>query len=304
MLPILFQDAVLLTRAFGVEYLWIDALCIIQDDSSDWTMESTRMADVYSQAHLTISADAAKDASESIFSATYDSANKAVSIPCSGLSDGVSSHVHARETVLDVSHNFSVFYLEVQKDIGHGNFKANVLDKRAWAFQERLLSPRTLHHTANEKVFECRENWRCECTLEKYESKGRLFKIQQPIGNKDIFTRKEPRFDWQSIIEQFTSRKVTYDTDRLPAIAGVASSMKPYTPDDYLFGLWKSELFTNLLWSTFILGNGHSRRNNSQYAPTWSWASVTSLVSLGRQNAKRRYCEVLDTTVLRTTNSP
>ena len=53
-LPKSFQDAISITRAIHVEYLWIDSLCIIQDDSEDWKAESVKMAEVYSGAYLTI----------------------------------------------------------------------------------------------------------------------------------------------------------------------------------------------------------------------------------------------------------
>ncbi|KAJ5640995.1 HET-domain-containing protein [Penicillium herquei] len=47
-------DAVLTCRTLGFRYLWIDSLCIIQDDEVDWQKESVKMAEIYSKAFLTI----------------------------------------------------------------------------------------------------------------------------------------------------------------------------------------------------------------------------------------------------------
>lgn len=60
-LPKTFQDAIQMTRLLGVRYLWIDALCIIQDDQSDWKRESTSMCSVFENAVFSISAVAATD---------------------------------------------------------------------------------------------------------------------------------------------------------------------------------------------------------------------------------------------------
>jgi hypothetical protein len=56
-LPKTFQDAVIITRSLGVAYLWIDSLCILQDDTEDWSKEAARMKDVYTNCYAMISAD-------------------------------------------------------------------------------------------------------------------------------------------------------------------------------------------------------------------------------------------------------
>jgi hypothetical protein len=47
-IPPTFKDAVEITRRLGIRYLWIDALCIIQDSPTDWAEESVKMAEIYS----------------------------------------------------------------------------------------------------------------------------------------------------------------------------------------------------------------------------------------------------------------
>lgn len=55
-LPLTIQDAILITRGLGIRYIWVDALCIIQDSPQDWRAESTKMAEIYGGSFLTISA--------------------------------------------------------------------------------------------------------------------------------------------------------------------------------------------------------------------------------------------------------
>jgi heterokaryon incompatibility protein (HET) len=63
-LPRTIQDTIVLTRYLGLQYLWIDCLCIVQDDREDWERESYRMGSVYQNSYLTIAASRAKDCSE------------------------------------------------------------------------------------------------------------------------------------------------------------------------------------------------------------------------------------------------
>jgi len=67
-LPKTLQDAISLTRQLGISYIWIDALCIIQDDKSDWQREAAKMGQYYSKAYLTIAASNAKDTSTGLYS--------------------------------------------------------------------------------------------------------------------------------------------------------------------------------------------------------------------------------------------
>lgn len=61
------QDAVHMTRALGIEYLWIDSLCIIQDDKADTQREINRMHAIYSGAALNLVADSATDCDGGFF---------------------------------------------------------------------------------------------------------------------------------------------------------------------------------------------------------------------------------------------
>jgi hypothetical protein len=54
--PRTLQDAFFLVRYLGFRYIWVDCICIVQDDKADWQREAARMGDIYSNAYLTIAA--------------------------------------------------------------------------------------------------------------------------------------------------------------------------------------------------------------------------------------------------------
>lgn len=72
LLPRTLQDAIEITRRLGIKYIWIDALCIVQDDSAEWSLEASRMGDIYLGSSLTIVATDAVDASGGCFSKYSD----------------------------------------------------------------------------------------------------------------------------------------------------------------------------------------------------------------------------------------
>lgn len=137
-LPRTFQDAVIVTRALGVRYLWIDSLCIIQDDEADWEAESAKMGDYYSSAYLTIAATSAQASTEGFL--TERPNRPYVTVP---LGNG---HLHLAEAI----DNF-------EADVEQG-----ILNSRAWVLQERALSRRTIHFTSTQVYWECGMGVHCE----------------------------------------------------------------------------------------------------------------------------------------------
>ena len=132
-LPMTFQDAIEVTRALGVPYLWIDSICIIQDDDNDWKQESRRMEDVYASAYCTIAATSASD-SEAGFLGEREASQ--------------SLFIKDQSEAVYVSTNVADF----DKDLNEA-----VLNNRAWVMQERFLSPRTIHFTRTQVYGECGE---------------------------------------------------------------------------------------------------------------------------------------------------
>ncbi|KEZ45316.1 hypothetical protein SAPIO_CDS2120 [Scedosporium apiospermum] len=309
-MPKTFQDAVMLTRLLGVQYLWIDSLCIIQDDATDWEIESANMAKVYSNALLVISADDAKDARDGFLRPRGEGAYSSVEIPYHDAATNKNGNIYARKKWLDIGDyedNIYVFDETIEEfaHTGERSHSRSLLNTRAWAFQERLLSPRTLHYSSSEMAFECRNIIQCECSPRpRREMKSRLFK------NQGIAESSIGRSDWMTILDSFTDRNLTFDTDRLPALAGVAAAMEPYTADDYICGLWRQEFRTGLLWEIHHRSSPPARRHRQYYAPSWSWASVngSTVHGFGRYNgwseSQGEWAEVLSIDIEKTTKNP
>jgi hypothetical protein len=132
-LPLLFLDAITVARKLGVRWLWIDSLCIIQDDKADWEQEAAKMGDIFSHAYCTLAASSAQNCYETLLvrrpSAIYIN-----------LLDGV-VRLDTNTHKIDVDFGWAV-------ERGH-------LSERAWIFQERMLSKRTIHFTARHTYWEC-----------------------------------------------------------------------------------------------------------------------------------------------------
>jgi hypothetical protein len=142
-LPRTFQDAVLVTRSLGVKYLWIDSLCIIQDDVEDWQTESGKMADIYSEAYLVIGADRSADCDGGFLDPLDRTLSESQKIAVIENPDCTTSDVYARQNHTGIAGK-------------HGNFcnisesASEPLAKRAWCLQEQLLSSRMVHFTDSE----------------------------------------------------------------------------------------------------------------------------------------------------------
>jgi hypothetical protein len=89
-------------------------------------------------------------------------------------------------------------------------------------------------------------------------------------------------YKWEKLVEKFTSRDITYSTDRLPALSGLAAKRQQETGDKYLTDLWKSNLKNELLWRVEDQKKSF-RLAESCVAPTWSWAVVSGAVWFPRR---------------------
>jgi hypothetical protein len=141
-LPRTFRDAVEITRALGQEYIWIDALCIIQTvqgaDDDDWRNEAVRMEETFGSAYCTIAADSASNWDEGFL--------PLVSVPATD------AHQSGELTyTCNTNHEFNF-----ENDVNNSE-----LNKRAWVLQERVLSRRILHFTENCTYFACGHGVRC-----------------------------------------------------------------------------------------------------------------------------------------------
>jgi hypothetical protein len=151
---------------------------------------------------------------------------------------------------------------------------------RAWAFQDRFLSPRIIQYTKDELVWECKTRTRCECTLLDGEDDGKQYVSSSDFRtyNKQFESTLERRHNpyelWALLVNIYTGRRFTIDSDRLPALAGIAKELQSLTSGPYFAGLWGNDLPQELLWSVDVKTWEDSRRPPSYRAPSWSGAAT------------------------------
>jgi hypothetical protein len=261
-MPANFRDAILFIRALGLQYIWIDSLCIVQDDKDDWKNESQKMGNVYSSAYITV-------------------------VPVSTVSahDGflhrrqlVNRPVKITHTTVGSKPEFDHFYVDlppITYIMKTHDIQNSVWNSRGWTFQERLLSKRLLYFTAYQLYFECQGS----CWMENNTPPDLLRMIgNQPwVGVNTILAQiysdiqgtipDEWYLDW---VEQYTQRQLTKPSDRLPALEGLARVISVPVSDLYIHGLWANDLARGLLWR--LKNNSSSKIVAEIHTPTWTWA--------------------------------
>ncbi|KAJ0115138.1 hypothetical protein J7T55_001547 [Diaporthe amygdali] len=319
-LPNLIQDVIQIIRRLGIGYLWVDALCIIQNDSADWRAESSKMGDTYGSAYLTIAADAAKDTSRRLTSprnSTLRSTrhrhiapleesagtrkNKRIEVPPPLVVDGLTRSLCVREPWWhsDMVEHSTVYDMTFP------------LIMRGWALQERLFSSRVLHFAAYEMIWECKASLNCECegvsqehacwgdghespkvsfeTAKAMISKNRTMK-PLPSWAAPSRVMQDPDFGsvWTRLVSAYSARRLTFERDRLPAISSLARYFS--LGRTYLAGLWADDLPWHLAWCVEDVDEWSPRSTNEYSGPTWSWASTIEEVSWPswRDQAKSR----------------
>ncbi len=194
------------------------------------------MADIYQRSYLTIAATSAPDDSGGLFFRE----------------DGkyASHEIHSPTTELCGGEIF------VRRYRGHMEpTKANPLLKRAWVFQEMALSPRVVHFTENELLWQCTMAQACECD-------------SRWLDTAHYSNKARP---WYRTVEDYSKLDLTFEDDKLPALSGAAKASEEWKLGQrYLAGLWYGTFMQDLLWQPAI----ESRRPKKWRAPTWSWASV------------------------------
>lgn len=254
-LPRNFQDAIEVTKALNFEFIWIDALCIIQDSENDWMHEAAQMGRIYQNASLTIAATSASDSTQGFLG----SRPSPVSIP-GDIAGTDLTPLFVRRTPSHLPFT--------DRNQSHDSYTP--LLSRAWVYQERVLSPRTLHFLHDEVVFECLTGLECECDLIH-----RFFGMTSfPTNFKHYFRtaldgpQEEVQDTWRTMVREYSLRDLTVPTDKLPALSAIAR-MAQSKMGQYLAGLWLESLPWDLGWS--MLRTGRPTRSIPEI-PSWSWA--------------------------------
>jgi hypothetical protein len=321
-LPKTISDAMCVTEKLGLRFLWVDALCILQDDK-DFLVESVKMGTIYAQALINIAAGHGTDSAAGLFNQRSRSQHYSFSvcIPVDAHVDDKVSRLYfcqRREPKPNFGDPSLPAYLNTEPDAYLAEVDKGPLAQRAWVCQERICSPRTLHFGATQLFWQCNQATRTEDNLGTINTKGQsIYSIEQwkslffPMDFTLLTSDRSPTVedvtrDWraavnivwtQSIVPDYYShRRMTMHSDKLMAIAGLAKII--WQRDQrmrYVAGLWWDvSLPSNLMW----YASPGNRRITSYVAPSWSWASLVGRVEyhdawyLGDDATSK--CDVID----------
>ncbi|KAK4201373.1 heterokaryon incompatibility protein-domain-containing protein [Triangularia verruculosa] len=272
-LPANFRDAVTITRKLGIRYLWIDSLCIIQDSREDWEIESKRMAQVYGSATVTISALVSKASAEGILNTTPNLRPTPTPVPLQIMSErGDIITMKAEWRHPDEEENLKALDIWCP------------LNSRGWTFQEFLLSKRQLLYGKQQIYWRCpsgQKSAEAGCLPNGTKMADTIFPTisaaldEAARASADAPDVKSLLHEYYSAVETYSTRRLTFGSDKLPALSGIAQRLKAYVGGDYLAGLWSNDLRIGLLWRTEVNNCPHYVPYRS---PSWSWAITDGIV--------------------------
>lgn len=272
-LPILLQDAMYMTCQLDIEYIWIDCLCILQGSKRDWELEATRMGNYYRHAQFNLSASGYGDSSMELFSERM--ALSFVNYPVQ-TDFALLSKVNGQE----VETHYEGIYIRADSSLFLDDIMHGALGSRGWVAQERALSPGILHFTPRQMWWECTEHVVNEAfptiTLPwlgaQYFGAGAIRLINANSSLEEVYE------SWHDFVRHYATTKLTFETDRFPAVIGIARIYADALHDDnFIAGMWEGDLVRSLAWS----GDEKAGRISSvQIAPSWSWASLSSSYGL------------------------
>ena len=270
-IPRTIQDAILLTANLGEKYLWVDSLCICQDETEKKTKQIMNMGNIYSQALFTIVAASGTNANAGLPGVRAFSRKSKQRMEC------VQGMILANE-------------LPQLEDV----IKQSYWNTRGWTFQEKQLCKRHLIFCSTHVLFECNR------TVFKEDS-GLRDHATFAGGAHRIRAERQPIwYSYRKAVVEYTKRNLSYESDALDAFQGVASLLQPAFKGDFLFGLPETELDIALLWQP----DSHVRRRinpetKAPLFPSWTWLGWIGQVTytwLGHDNLSRLEWQCTDST--------
>lgn len=287
-LPKTIKDALYVTEKLGFEYLWIDALCIVQDSDDDKAAEVSKMHEIYQNSSLTICAARAETCLEG-FLGPREMASVDSTIPFRLNYKATFQALDA--TVLLVEQN-RTFKGEPMEPLHH----------RAWTMQETILSPRILLFSKYQLFFVCQEQAQQDGGIDDWNAYAEASRFHRlwgprdsskaptkraisdfelyfrPLASQDTNNLEEPSLQttWERIMQDYSRRGISVPSDKLPALSSLATIFSQRTNLDYVAGMWKQWFPGALLWR--LQKTVSISRPKEWRAPTWSWLSVDGLV--------------------------
>jgi hypothetical protein len=277
-LPQTISDAIEVCRKIGIRYLWIDALCIIQDNSGDMLDQIDKMGSIYKNSTVTIVAASAERVTDG-FLLDEKPYEPIAQLPIF-IDDSTSGMIHLR-----------------MQDSDYIYSSDEPVFQRAWTFQELLLSPRALIFDSSQLTLKCIQqgiepvldtyvnfNFGCsDLPVSIFGLVDENYDRRDTQASRDFYLEITQNRIWKEVIHEYSTRDLTLFDDRLPALAGIATELAKSWNDIYLVGFWKKSILKHLGWYRY---RGYSRHtgNSKNFgslhctkrirSPSWSWVTA------------------------------
>jgi hypothetical protein len=279
-LPKTIRDAIVVAQALQIPYVWVDSLCIVQDDIKSWEFEVKHMQDYLSSCTLTLGAASSSALAAGFLDIRDDGRCYTFTARTIGSLPG--TKVHLRAALPSVWDSLS----------------RDPLLTRLWTLQELTLCPRSILFGSSRIVWNCRTHMISDasvCRLPPIWNKrlgfdvllgeaqstrdgevhnartGAIVNFEPPNKRLSLYNA------WHQIVETSSQLKVTFERDRLPALSGLASVfLEKLNGDEYIAGLWRNNLYRDLLWHR---ADSYLKKTSYSVVPSWSWAAYAGRIS-------------------------
>ncbi|KAJ9139155.1 HET-domain-containing protein [Pleurostoma richardsiae] len=260
------RDGITVTRALGYSLLWIDSLCIVQDDEYDKATQISLMGEIYQSAAVTL------------VIAGGDSAD-------AGIKGLIPGSRKLEQITAKCSENLTLVKLLPDCD---QIVRGSVWNTRGWTYQERLLSTRCLFFLGDTVYFQCPmttwgEDYHAEhprmATCAPMQTYNLSLSWQptevQRSAQYRLHTHQTPYFkEYCRLVEEYTSRSMTFASDRIRGIASLFATLRSVFGCSFLYGLQEQMFLESLLWqpAARLRRVPNDPKKNRPLFPSWSWA--------------------------------
>lgn len=247
-IPAAIRDAMMACAEMGIQYLWVDRLCIIQDHVHEKGIQINAMGTIYTNSYVTLVGLEGHDANHGL--------------------PGVFEEEPPRRQVLrveDIVLTGLYDHRRYEKLVGRSAW-----DSRGWTYQEALLSRRLLLFSHSGPFFECSQDGGL-CgepnSMDRYHRIPLFGAHMDPPGEEEYW----PSQTFSDLIERYTKRAFSHESDILRALSGILNS---FYESHHYFGLPFSVFDNAILWNA--TDTTYSTRNptSGDVFPSWSWLSV------------------------------
>ncbi|KAK2931732.1 Heterokaryon incompatibility [Fusarium oxysporum f. sp. vasinfectum] len=270
------RDAIITCQALEMRYLWVDALCILQGkaDVADWDIESQKMTDIFRNAYITICPSSSNSCREGFLGQRLVHPGIRVKTPIT--SNAIFQNESREYSILPYfghDENTPSF-------INSHEFINSKWYSRAWVWQEVNFSARLVIFTPTFVFYRCPETLLCENGARKETTI-----IREGLGeyHSKRYQDAQPFAFFRTCVEDISSKDISFESDRLAAVAGVARQVSQATGSQYAAGLWVKDIYKDLIFERNLRSRNNRakgglekyieslRTRHSAIGPTWSW---------------------------------